>query len=164
MEQSSIWEEQDKTGWEPNDPRWFSPADRVLFLHSLSTTGGSVATALASIQGRVSPIQALRAYKADPEFRSAWDEAVEASTMLLESDMVERGRGWTEPIVTAKGELVGEKRVHSDKLLEIALKSRRPGVYRDNVKVEASGPNGQPLDSNSTVDKIIGLIERIQSK
>lgn len=157
---SLVWEDLDKTTWEQNDPRWFSPADRVLFIHSLSVNGGNVEKALTSIDWRVSPVIALRAYKSDVEFRASWDEAVEASTLMLESSMVERGRGIRESVFDKDGNVSGEKTTFSDSLLTLALKSRKPNAYRENVKAEVSGPNGAPLDSTGYIDKIIELIEK----
>ncbi|RPH84740.1 MAG: terminase [Candidatus Rokuibacteriota bacterium] len=82
----------------------------------------------------------------DPEFAKAMDEAYERGTDCLEREAHRRAEQGT---VTRRhfdkdGNLVGEDIAHSDRLLELALKARRPSRYREQVAVEHSGSIAQP--------------------
>ena len=67
---------------------------------------------------------------ADPEFAALADDAIEQGTDLLEDVGLRRA---TRPEDA------------SDTMLIFLLKGRRPGKYRDNSKVEISGPDGGPM-------------------
>src|SRR4051794_16810457 len=61
----------------------------------------------------------------DPDFKAAWDEAVEEGTDALEDIAFDRA---------ATGQ--------SDTLTIFLLKARRPEKYRETVRQEHSGPDG----------------------
>lgn len=73
----------------------------------------------------------------DPEFRTAWDKAIERSADSLEAEAVRRARDGVDEPVFYKGEACGVVRKYSDTLLIFMLKARRPERFRENVMVSA---------------------------
>jgi hypothetical protein len=68
--------------------------------------------------------------KNDPEFAATWNEAVTEGVDRLEDEAHRRAvEGYNPRPVYHKGKKVGEIREHSDSLLGLLLKSRRPEVY-----------------------------------
>lgn len=59
--------------------------------------------------------------------------------------------GVEEPIVSVKGEIVGYRRVYSDRLLGLMAKAYLP-EYRDTRHLEVTGANGGPVDVQMGVD------------
>jgi hypothetical protein len=87
----------------------------------------------------------------DPAFKAAWDEAIEIATDALEQEARRRALdGWEEPVFY-RGEEVGRMRAYSDRLLELLLKAHRPDKYKDTVRQEVTGANGQALAPLVTV-------------
>lgn len=77
--------------------------------------------------------------RVDEDFARAWDEIEAETTDAMEREAYRRGvEGVSEPLVSA-GKLVTNVQKYSDTLLIFMLKARKPGVYRENVKVEHSG-------------------------
>lgn len=66
----------------------------------------------------------------DPKFAEQYKEALEQSTERLESVAFARASRTEDP---------------SDTLLIFLLKARKPAVYRDNYRIEHSGPEGAPI-------------------
>lgn len=66
----------------------------------------------------------------DPNFAEQYKEALEQSTERLESIAYTRASRTQDP---------------SDTLLIFMLKARKPAVYRDNYRIEHSGPDGAPI-------------------
>jgi hypothetical protein len=88
----------------------------------------------------------------DEEFARAWDEIEAETTDAMEREAYRRGvLGVSEPVVSG-GKLLGEVQKYSDTLLIFMLKARKPTVYRDNVKVEHTGPNGGPIQIQAPPD------------
>jgi alpha-galactosidase/6-phospho-beta-glucosidase family protein len=84
----------------------------------------------------------------DEDFAAAWDEIENETTDAMEREAYRRGvEGVVEPVVSA-GKHVTDVRKYSDTLLIFMLKARKPGVYRENVKVEHSGQ----IDATHTVE------------
>ena len=100
---------------------------------------------------------------ADLDFRSRWDEAVEAGTDIMEDEARRRAiEGYEKPIYN-NGKLVGTVREYSDTLTVLLLKSRRPSKYRENVKTEISGPNEGPIKVEKSPDAIfLELVARLE--
>ena len=71
-------------------------------------------------------------------FRRRWDEALEEAVDLLDGEARRRATGMKRDIYFG-GEVVGQENIYSDSLLMFLLRAHRPGLYRDNVKVEHSG-------------------------
>jgi len=77
----------------------------------------------------------------EPEFAAAWDEAYEIGTDRLEDVLQVRAlEGNTAELI-------------------FALKSRRPERYRDNTRIEHTGPGGGPIEID--VDARESLARRI---
>lgn len=95
------------------------------FLVSLRENGNvSVAAKAAGVLRKVAYQQRAN----DPEFAAAWEEAI--------AEAIER----LEDIARKRAERT------SDTLLIFLLKAHKPSKYRDNVRVEHSGPDGKPIE------------------
>jgi hypothetical protein len=111
----------------PKKRREWKPA----FLSAFADTG--MVTAACEAAG-VARRTVYAARHADEAFAAAWDEIEERSTEDLEQVAVRRAR---------EG---------SDTLLIFLLKSRRPGVYRENVRMEHTGAGGGPVELQAPPD------------
>jgi hypothetical protein len=84
-----------------------------------------------------------------PKFAAEWAKAIDESTELLELHAIKRATlGEDEPIwMNSKQgpQLVGTKKVKSDRLLEFILRARKPHLYRENQTVEVTGPGGSAI-------------------
>jgi hypothetical protein len=77
----------------------------------------------------------------DPEFKAAWDSAIEEATDLLEDAIRRRAiEDETEP-VWYRGEIVGHVQKTSDILTMFLMKARRP-AYRDAPRGGSWGLSG----------------------
>lgn len=83
---------------------------------------------------------------ADKDFASAWDEAVEAGTDVLEDEAVRRAVEGVDEPVFYQGQQCGLVRKYSDTLLMFMLKGRRGEKFRD--RHEHSGPGGGPIETS----------------
>jgi hypothetical protein len=93
----------------------------------------------------------------DPEFATAWDEAVAEGVDRLEDEAHRRAvEGYNPRPIYHKGKKVGEIREYSDSLLALLLKSRKPEVYARGDK--APTPN-VPL--NITLEEHFKQLERL---
>jgi hypothetical protein len=112
------------------------------FLTVLAQTGNITACCAAA---KVSRQAAYKARIAHPEFKEAWDDAIEKATDALESEARRRALDGVEKPVFGSGGRgkgtvqVGAIREYSDVLLIFLLKAHRPHKFRDNVKVEHVG-------------------------
>lgn len=81
----------------------------------------------------------------DPEYAAAFAESSESAIERLEREAVRRAaEGVSEPVYH-RGQVVGHVQKYSDTLLIFLLKAARPDKYRDNVRMEHSGPDGGPI-------------------
>lgn len=79
---------------------------------------------------------------ADPEFAAAWEDAIEEAVEALETEARRRAiEGVEQPIVSG-GEIIATVQRYSDTLTIFLLKAHRPERYRDNVRLEHTGPAG----------------------
>jgi hypothetical protein len=88
-------------------------------------------------------------YRRDNEgFAAAWDKLETAVTELLEKTAVQRA-------------LDG-----SDRLMEFMLKARRPGTYRESVKMEHSGKVNVEVEEgvNDAISGYLAEIERLTER
>jgi hypothetical protein len=93
----------------------------------------------------------------DPEFATAWDEAVAEGVDRLEDEAHRRAvEGYNPRPVYHKGKKVGEIREYSDSLLALLLKSRRPEVYARGDK--APTPD---VSLNMTLQEHFKQLERL---
>ncbi len=134
-------------------------AQQKLFLEHYSGLG--VITAAAKLAGidRKRHYEWLEDTKKYPDYQASFDDAHEQACDRLEAEMVRRGAiGWDEPVfgklpsnngANAGNGIIGHIRKYSDRMLELALKARRPAVFRE--RFEHSGPEGGPIPSNFTI-------------
>ena len=110
-----------------------------LFLQTLAVTGNVTASCAAAGWARKT---SYHHKEVDPEFRALWEEALEVSIDLLETQARSLAVNGVDEPVYQNGVLVGHKRRYSEKMLEILLKAHRPEKYRDNMKIEADVKGG----------------------
>ncbi len=82
----------------------------------------------------------------DGDFATAWLDAWEQGTDVLEDELRRRALGYDEVTYDGDGNVI--RRVHrfDTPAIVLALKARRPDLYRDNVaRVELTGRAGGPL-------------------
>lgn len=112
------------------------------FLEELA--GGRTVTGAARVADRHYRTM-IRYRSEDPKFAAAWLEAVEKGTDALVDEAKRRATDGVDEPVYYKGKVVGTVRRYSDLLLMFLLKSRRPDIFRDNVKAEIVGAGGVPI-------------------
>lgn len=119
----------------PSRARDTTDDERARFLQALSD-GLSVtgAATYAGIGRRT--VYEMRAR--DPEFAEAWASAYEAGTDAFEDEARRRAMQGTSKPVFYRGEVVGHVQEHSDRLMELFLRARRPHLYRERVDVQHS--------------------------
>jgi hypothetical protein len=125
----------------PAERRLRPPAKRRVNLFLKHLAAGWSVTAAANEAG----VDRRRFYefRADDEaFAAAWDEAWERGSDVLVDELHRRALGYDEETWDGEGNLVRRVRRYSDPSLIAALKARRPEEYRDNMRVEHSGPGG----------------------
>jgi len=96
---------------------------------------GNVATCCALVG--ISTTTLYRHKEKDPEFAAAFEEARERWRDTLRTEAVRRGRDGVLRDVRFQGEVVGQERVYSDRLLEVSLKANCP-EHRESVHVDAT--------------------------
>lgn len=91
----------------------------------------------------VSRMSAYKWRRADPKFAEEWDEAIEVGCDRLEEEAWRRAHDGIERDVYYQGEVVGQERHYSDRLMERLLEAHRPDKYRKNVGLSTpDGPLG----------------------
>jgi hypothetical protein len=105
---------------------------KAIFIEALSS--GMSVTASARAAG-ISRRYAYQIADADPEFKAAWDDAIEQATDLLEDAIRRRAIEGETEAVWYRGEIVGHVQKTSDILKMFLMKARRP-EYRDHARVE----------------------------
>jgi hypothetical protein len=132
-------------------PRANTQAQQTAFLAQFAVIG--VVTTAAKLSGieRTRHYEWLDASDKYPDYAERFAAAGEMAADRCEAEMLRRGvEGWEEPVYGSggKGEgtvLVGSKRVFSDRMLELALKARRPQKFRE--RVEHTGAGGGPIQA-----------------
>ena len=128
------------------------------FIEILATTGN--VSYAANAAGWRSRNTAYAQKEKDPDFAKLWEEAIEISMDALEMEARSRALGWNEPIINKEGEVVGHRRVFSDKMMEILLKAHRPEKYREKFEHDHKVGGGiilmpQPMQESEWEDKIL---------
>lgn len=118
-----------------------TPKKREQFLQAIVDNAGNVTEACAA--AGISKRSAYDWREADPDFKAAWDDAVELTTEALEQEVYRRAFEGCEEPVFYKGEMCGAIKRYSDTLAMFTLKARKPEKYRE--KHEVSNPDGTPL-------------------
>ena len=85
---------------------------------------------------------------ADEEFAAAWADAWEQGTDVLEDELRRRALGYDEVTYDGDGRVLRCVHRFDTPAIVLALKARRPGLYRDNLaRVELTGRAGGPLQN-----------------
>jgi hypothetical protein len=114
---------------------------RATFLSALEASGNVSASARRAGMHRGT---AYRYRQADPEFRAAWDEALEVAADALEAEVRRRAvDGWDEPVFY-DGKVCGYIRRYDDRLLMFLMKAYRP-EFRDHAPVRSTGDQPEPV-------------------
>lgn len=119
---------------------------QAAFIEALCDTGNVSESAK---EAQVSRMYVYEQRRADQLFATAWDDALDQASDLLEKEARRRAHdGWDEPVFGSMGTglgsgEVGTVRKYSDTLLIFLLKGARPEKYRD--RHEITGKDGTPL-------------------
>jgi hypothetical protein len=116
-------------------------ADQRRFLETLAETGPVAAAAHAVGQSRLSAYR-LRA-TAHPAFARAWKQAVRVAWFALRDAAMERAIAGRSVPLYSRGEVVGEQRVHDDRLVTFLLKTR--GAHRVTEALAPAAPGQTPV-------------------
>lgn len=112
------------------------------FLAALRLTGNvSEAARSADMERR----SVYNARESDPAFAAAWDDALDEAADALEAEARRRAVDGIEEAVYHQGVPCGTVRKYSDSLLTLLLKAHKPAKYRENHKIEHSGPDGDAI-------------------
>lgn len=120
------------------------PAPKVLgqqvaFLSHFAVLGVITEAAVAAGVDRERHYEWLADPEKYPNYREAYENAREKAADRLEAEATRRAvDGWEEPVFQ-QGMQVGLIRRHSDRMLEILLKARRPERFRERHDVTTGG-------------------------
>lgn len=128
----------------PRD-RW--PAWADTFLDRLAETG-LVATAARETGVSTSTANNLR--RADEEFATAWDAALDQAYDKMEIEMQRRAFSGTDEPVYHQGEVVGRVTKYSDRLAMFLMTGYRKRKFAS--RTELTGPDGAGLGISATVN------------
>lgn len=104
---------------------------------------------------RLTGISRTTAYEArqrDEAFALAWADVDARVVERLEAEMFRRAHDGVTKMVVSAGKVLGEERQFSDQLLMFALKAKRPETYRENHRIEHTGADGGPINTNLIMD------------
>lgn len=101
------------------------------FLQAYARTGNIAAS--CKVAG-CTPVTLAKYRDTHPEFKEKFDEAYDAFCAKLEAEGLRRAVQGIEEPVFYQGQVVGERRYYSDRLLELYLKCHIP-KYRDKIDV-----------------------------
>jgi hypothetical protein len=118
---------------------------RESFLSALEDSGR---VDLACKAAGIARQTAYRHRQEDPEFAAQWDASKAVAIELLEDEAFRRAYEGTEKPVYQRGVLVGGIQEYSDTLLIFLLKAHKPDKYRETVRQEHTGKDGEPLVFN----------------
>jgi len=144
-----------------NPPVAPTPEKQVEFL-ALLREGRTVEGAARNVGIHRSTLYRLR--DRNEEFRRSWDEAWEAGIEALEDELRRRGFEGVEKPVFHSGVVVGSVREFDTTAAIFILKARKPEVYRDNARIEHTGPGGGPVQVQSFREEFIRRIERLAER
>lgn len=101
-----------------------------------------------------------------PEFAEAWDAAKRIGVSALEDEAHRRAFEGVDKPVFYKGDECGSIREYSDLLAVFLLKAHDPAKYRENSKLELSGPDNGPvqLDDGQAAARLAKLLGMAQAR
>lgn len=120
----------------------FGPVRRSRFLKALKETCNVTLAARAAGAGRRTVYEHR---EKDPDFRAAWEEALEEAVDVLEAEVHRRAFTGIEKPVFYGGEKIATVREYSDRLAVFLLKAHRPGKYADRGAVDIGTADGSPI-------------------
>lgn len=127
----------------------FTAARKKLFLEVLAETANVTRAAKAA---GVTTWTAYEARKQDAAFADQWHEAVEEACDLMEAEALRRAVDGVAKPVFYQGKQCGEIQEYSDTLLIFLLKAHRPEKFRDNARIELTGKDGGPVQTEKPYD------------
>lgn len=131
------------------------------FLSKLATSAGNVSKAAKS--AGISRNAAYEHKHSDADFGQEWDNIIDHVVDAMEDELYRRStKGVLEPVFY-KGDVVGEIRKYSDRLLEFALKAKRPDVYRERFDVNTNVSGKLDLNIESAINEIYGISDKPES-
>lgn len=131
-----------------------TPHARERFLEVLRERA-NVSEAAAS--AKIARTTAYAWRQSDPEFASAWDNALEAAADALEAEAWRRAVSGIERPIIWKGEVTGTVREYSDRLLECLLRAHRPEKYRERYQVQVAA------ETESLSERLMRARERVRA-
>jgi hypothetical protein len=146
-----------------------TPDAQAKFLEGLAR--GLSATGAAQLAG-VARHSVYRWRAADPAFASAWDDAIEAGTDLLEDEVLRRALEGTQEPAISMGKVVFQDgaplllRKYADGLAQFLLRGRRREKFSDRVsqdiKLEATvSAEGSRSAGEIVRERLAQLAERV---
>lgn len=117
-------------------------AKKAAYLRNYATTGRIMESAY---KAGVDPSSVKRWRGEDDGFVEAEGAAHDVFVEWLESVAIKRATEGVAKPVFQGGQQVGTTQEFSDVLLIFLMKGERPGKYRDQAKIELTGPGGGPL-------------------
>lgn len=120
---------------------------RAIFIATLRNTANVRASAQAA---GITRVTAYRWKEKSTTFAAEWEDALEDACDTLEAAAWKRARDGVAKPVFQQGEHVGDVQEYSDTLMVFLLKAHRPGKYRETIRQEFSGPNGNAIEVKAT--------------
>jgi len=99
----------------------------------------------AAEQAGIDRSTAYKARHRNKRFSTAWDEAMEDATDLLEGEARRRGYEGTDHPIIYQGEITDTYKEYSDTLLIFLLKAHRPEKFRDRYDITSGGERLVPI-------------------
>lgn len=120
---------------------------KLVFIKALATSPNVTA---AARKAKIARQYAYEARDNDPAFKAAWDEALASSLDAAEGELYRRAVKGTisKRYYDKDGKLLNVDREYSDTLLIFLLKAHKPEKYRETVRNELTGANGEAIQVN----------------
>lgn len=96
----------------------------------------------------------------NPEFAKAWDEALDAGWDRAESEAYRRAVEGHNETVYSQGIPCGEKKIYSDRLLEVLLKGNRAKTYRETHAIEVSGKLQTENMNGLSTEQLTAIVQK----
>ena len=97
-----------------------------------------------------------------PEFKAAWENAINQGIDSLEREARHRAAEGTDEPVFHRGQVCGAVRKYSDTLLIFLLKAHRPDKFRDRVELTGKGGSNLFPDPDPNEIKKLAVILAIK--
>ncbi len=136
-----------------------TPDRQRAFIAALAASG-SVRQAARAIGASMEALYNLRARGGAKEFAAAWEKAIDLGIARLEDTALARAiEGEVRPVV-ARGEIIGEYRVHNEALVMFLLRHRRAARYGP----PAERPAPPELSEREIIDSINAKLDRARDQ